>query len=81
MIAVCADSIDDVNDVSVNPVSAIIALCAADISLSVFEMIEVLAFVIASDIVCRFTAARAGVVVKSSAPLESSLRASAEIKD
>ena len=57
-----------------------IADCAVLISVSVLEMIEVLASSIASDIVCRFIAARAGVVVKSSAPLESSLRASAEIK-
>ena len=86
MIDACAETIDDVSDVSVAPVSAMIDACAetiddvSDVSVApVSAIIEVLAFVIASVIVCRFMAARAGVVVREGTPSETSLKASATI--
>ena len=66
---VCALTIDDVS-----------ADCAVDTSVSVLEIIEFLAAVIASEIDCKFTAANDGVEVRDGTPVDTSLNASADIK-
>ena len=72
---VCAEVTDDVNADSAASVFAamlvcaltiddVSADCAVDTSVSVLEIIEVLAGVIASEIDCKFTAANDGVEVR-----------------